>query len=171
MAFSQNNISTIRFDDPVTLLTKQNKAILERSWAGCFAREIFPLINEKRFAVLFCEERKGRYNTSVNYIVSMLILKELFKLTDNAVVQAAVFDLRFKYALNCSSVPNSPVSAPSLARFRRKIAAYKKKTGVDLLDEEYLALKEPILKLIKRYRIKPLGNGKIVKICVNKKSK
>ena len=161
MAFAQNNIDRIRFDDPVTLLTKQNAKLLERGWAGYFSREIFTAINEQRFAVLFSEEKRGRYNASVNYIVSMLILKDMFRLKDSAVVQAVTFDLRFKYALNCSSIPNSPASAPSLARFRKKVAAYKRKTGIDLLEEEYNALGEPIRIMLSRYRIKPAAGSRI----------
>ena len=91
----------------------------------------------------------------------MLILKDMFKLTDSGVVQSAVFDLRFKYALNCSSLPNSPVSAPSLARFRTKVSAYKRKTGVDLLEEEYNSLQEPLRNMLKRYRIKPAAGSRL----------
>lgn len=161
MAFSQNNIDRIRFDDPVTLLTEQNRRLLDKSWAGYFSREIFPKIDEARFAVLFCEERKGRYNVSVNHIVSMLILKELLRMTDGGIVQSVTFDLRFKYALNCTNNPNSPVSASSLARFRAKAAAYKRKTGADLIAEEYEALKEPLTKMIGRYRMKPAAGGRL----------
>ena len=72
--------------------------IRDRSWAKPFADIIFPAIDEKPFAVLYCDNSASRPNTPVNVIIGLLILKEYLGLTDDEVLESLLFDVRFQYA-------------------------------------------------------------------------
>ena len=67
-------------------LTERERKCLEKSWAKVFSDEIFPAIDEDRFRVLY-SENASRPNTPVNIIVGALILKEIFDLSDDEMVE------------------------------------------------------------------------------------
>lgn len=161
MAFSKNNVENIRFDDPFLHLTKKNQTYLERTWAGFFAAEIFPKIDEARFAPLYSGRHIGRYNNPVNQLVGCLLLKELFHFSDEQLAAETALDLRYKYALHCTGKSGSILTAAALSKFRNKNSAYKKKSGSDLLLEEYRALREPLSAFIKKYKVTPRANTKL----------
>lgn len=161
MAFSKNNMENIRFDDPILHLTKKNQAYLERSWAGFFASEIFPKIDEDRFSPLYCGRQIGRYNNPVNQIVGCLLLKELFRLSDEQLAAETALDIRYKYAMHCTDKSGSILTAAALSRFRNRNSAYKRKTGTDLLLEEYRSLRKPLSDFIKKYKVTPRANTKL----------
>ena len=52
MSFKENNCQQLSFTDSFSGLTVREQKALEKSWAKIFADEIFPAIDEKRFAVL-----------------------------------------------------------------------------------------------------------------------
>lgn len=126
MAFSRNKINKIRFDDPVNFLTKTQKAYLDKSWAGYFAEEIFPKIDESRYQVLY-SANAGRYNTPINQMVSLLILKDLTGLSYANLINEVALDLRYKYALCCTDKVDSPAGASTLSNLRTRIRNYKKR--------------------------------------------
>lgn len=161
MAFSKNNVENIRFDDPFLHLTKKNQAYLEQTWAGFFAAEIFPKIDETRFAPLYSGTHIGRYNNPVNQLVGCLLLKELFHFSDRQLAAETALDLRYKYALHCTDKSGSVLTAAALSKFRNRNSAHKRKTGTDLLLEEYRALREPLSAFIKKYKITPRKNTKL----------
>lgn len=161
MAFTKNKLENIRFDDPILHLTKKNLAYLEKSWAGFFAAEIFPRINEGRFSVLYNTHHAGRYNNPINQIVGCLLLKELFRLSDEQLAAETALDLRYKYALHCTDKNGSVLTAAALVKFRNRNSAYRKKTGTDLLAEEYRALGEPLRIFMKKYKTTPRANTKL----------
>ena len=76
--------------------------MLEKSWAKYFAENIFPAIDEEPFKVL-CSDRPSRHNTPVNVIIGALIIKEIFQLTDEEIVETLPFDIRYQYALHTTS--------------------------------------------------------------------
>jgi hypothetical protein len=57
------------------------RARLERTWAHRYRSHALPLIDEERFAKYFDPEN-GRPNKSVRLVVSVLVLNEVFDLTD-----------------------------------------------------------------------------------------
>ena len=131
MSFRKNDAQQISFSDSLYGLTEREKKALEKSWAKVFADEVFPTIDEERFRVLY-SEKDSRPNTPVNIIVGALILKELFGLSDDEVVETLMFDHRFQYALHTTSFEEQPLSDKSLSRFRIRCYDYESTYGVDL---------------------------------------
>ncbi|MBO5158435.1 MAG: transposase, partial [Lachnospiraceae bacterium] len=65
MSFRTNDCQQISLNDKLTNLTEREKKALDKSWAKIFADEIFPAIDEERFAVLY-SDKASRPNTPVN---------------------------------------------------------------------------------------------------------
>ena len=104
------------FDSTFGLTEREQKA-LDRSWAKIFSEDVFPQIDEERFSVLY-SDKASRPNTPVNVIVGALIIKELFAISDDEVVDNLMLDPRYQMALHTSSFKEQPLSDKSLSRFR-----------------------------------------------------
>lgn len=135
MAFVENNSNQLTFDDSFLGLTEREQKFLLKSWAKPFADIIFPAIDEKPFAVLYCDNSASRPNTPVNVIIGLLILKEYLGLTDDEVLESLLFDVRFQYALHTTSYQEQPISDRTLSRFRARCLAYEIETGQDLIKD------------------------------------
>lgn len=79
--------------------------------------------------------KASRPNTPVNVIVGALILKEALGNTDDELVEALMFDIRYQYALHTTSLEEQPLSDRTLSRFRARVPAYETKYDVDLIHE------------------------------------
>jgi len=132
MSFSKNNSQQISLSDAISNLTARELKMLDRSWAKYFSENIFPAINEDIFKVLY-SERPSRFNTPVNVIIGALIIKEIFGLTDEEIVETLPFDIRYQYALHTTSFEEQPLNDRSLGRFRARCNAYEESTGIDLI--------------------------------------
>ena len=148
MSFRKNDTQQISFSDSLYGLTEREKKALEKSWAKVFADEVFPSINEDRFRVLY-SEKDSRPNTPVNIIIGALVLKELFGLSDDGVVETLMFDHRFQYALHTTSFEEQPLSDKSLSRFRIRCYDYESTHGVDLYHDCVKDLAEKTAKMMK----------------------
>jgi len=71
---------------------------LESSWADAFRRRALPLIDEDLFAPLYCEDN-GRPNRPVEIVFGVLLLKEMFNLTDLEALEQLEFNLLWHHAL------------------------------------------------------------------------
>ena len=111
MVFSQQ----LSFSDTLYGLTPREQKALQNSWAKVFAEDIFPNIDEQRFSVLY-SDKASRPNTPVNVIVGALIIKELFGISDDMVVENLMLDPRYQYALHTTSFEEQPLSDKSLTR-------------------------------------------------------
>ena len=131
MSFKKNESQQMTFNDSLWGLTPREKKALEHSWAKPFAEEIFPAIDEERFSVLY-SDKASRPNTPVNVIVGALIIKELFNLSDDEVVENLMLDPRYQYALHTTSFAEQPMSDKTLTRFRQRCYEYESITGIDL---------------------------------------
>ncbi|WP_242823700.1 transposase [Pseudoflavonifractor capillosus] len=89
---------------------------MEKSWAKVFSDEIFPAIDEERFRVLY-SQNASRPNTPVNIIVGALIIKELFALSDDEIVENLMLDIHYQYALHTTSYEEQPLSDKSFVPF------------------------------------------------------
>jgi len=164
MAFSKSLIEPVRLDDPVSILTKKQKNYLDKSWAGYFSKKIFPLIDENKFSVLYSDKHVGRFNNPVNQLIGIIFIKDMFRYSDSVFLNESVLDLRIKYALCCSDKIGIPCSLSSLSKFRSKLSQYKRKTGNDLIAQQYELLKEPLMEMISLYKLKPLSSSKLHKV-------
>lgn len=132
MAFVANNSQQMALTDSTFHLTDRERKFLEKSWAKTFSDKIFPAINEDIFSVLY-SNKASRPNTPVNVIVGALILKEALGDSDEELVQALMFDIRYQYALHTTSFEEQPLSDRTLSRFRARCLAYETETGIDLI--------------------------------------
>lgn len=132
MAFVANGNQQISLNDSTFSLTEREKKFLEKSWAKVFAERVFPAIDEDIFSCLY-SNKASRPNTPVNVIVGALILKEALGDTDDEMVQALMFDIRYQYALHTTSFKEQPLSDRTLSRFRARCLAYETETGIDLI--------------------------------------
>ncbi len=89
---------------------------MKNSWAEDFSTKIFPAINENLFSVLY-SEKNSRPSTLVNVIIGALIIKELFDLSDDELVDSLALDPRFQYALHTTSFEEQPLNDKTLTRF------------------------------------------------------
>lgn len=75
------------------------RARLERTWAHQYRSNALPLIDETRFAKYF-DPDNGRPNKSVRLVVSVLVLKEVFNLTDAEALEELEWNMAWQYALD-----------------------------------------------------------------------
>lgn len=131
MSFRANPSQQLNMEDSLLGLTERERRALDGSWAKVFGDEVFPMIDESRFAVLY-SDKASRPNTPVNVVVGALIIKELFDYTDDELVESLMFDLRLQYALHTTSFDEQPLSDKTLPRFRRRCYEHELATGEDL---------------------------------------
>ena len=92
MSFRKNDSQQMTlFDHALFGLTAREQKALEHSSAKVFAEDVFPSIDESHFSVLY-SDKSSRPNTPVNVIVGALLLKELFDLSDDKVVENLLLD-------------------------------------------------------------------------------
>lgn len=181
MAFHTNSSQQYSLTDITNSLTTREKKVLENSWAKIFAEEIFPFIDEERFHVLYSTRTQCRSNTPVNISVGALIIKEMFQISDDEMVENLMFDPRYQYALHTTSYEEQPLSDKTLSRFRKRCYDYESAYGIDLLHECVTDLSRKIAKImninprIKRMdslmieaNIKNLSRAELLYTCVAK---
>ena len=127
----------VSFDDRLLTLNKQTKKAIDLSRAKLVGDVIYPNVDEVKFADLFSEEF-SRPNITISCYVSALVLKRMYHLSDETLLEfLRCGALNFQYALHTTQDEKQPLSESSLRRFRRKIEAYREKTGRDLIQEEF----------------------------------
>lgn len=77
----------------------EKRTRLERTWAHAYRSSALPLIDEDRFAKFF-DPGNGRPNKSVRLVVSVLVLKEIFDLTDREALEQLEWNTAWQYALD-----------------------------------------------------------------------
>ncbi len=150
MSFVLNDAKTQQLSlfDSYNTLTDREKRFLDKSWAKYFAEHIFPKIDEKPFAVLY-SRKDSRPNSPVNVNLGALIIKEFTGLSDDELLTALMFDIRFQYALHTTSFGEQPMSDRSLGRFRERCRIYEEETGIDLLKPVIVSLSEEMAEMMK----------------------
>lgn len=148
MSFAANHSQQLSLFDATSSLTEREKRLLEKSWAKYFAENIFPAIDEKPFAVLY-SDRPSRHNAPVNVIIGALILKEIFGLTDEELVDTLPFDIRYQYALHTTSFEEQPLNDRTLGRFRARCNSYEELTGKDLIRDCIIKLSSGMATMMK----------------------
>ena len=150
MAFTTYSYEQLGLRSGMEPLTEKEKKILEESWASVFASGIFPCIDEMLFAPLFSEGRSRR-NVPVNVLVGALLLQELRQMSDEDLVEAAMFDLRIRTALHITQAVGQPFSLRTIQRFRTRLKRYREKTGEDLLAECLTGISGSLSAYIRRF--------------------
>ncbi len=148
MSFVTNECQQLNLSDKFYSLSKRTEKFVRNSWAKGFAEIIFPAINERRFSVLYSNNKASRPNSPVNVIVGSLILKEMLGLSDEELLASILCDIRFQYALHTTSFNEQPVSDRTFSRFRERLYLYELETGEDLMKQEMESLAELFLKYL-----------------------
>ena len=97
------------------LVTPKKAKRLERSWAEVFRNEALPLIDEERFAPMYCVDN-SRPNRAVQTVLGVHLLKEMFNLTDDEALEQLEFNLLWHHALRLGhrGDPPAPEDPPQL---------------------------------------------------------
>lgn len=177
-SFNPSNNQQLSLWDSYELLTEREKKFLEKSWAKVFSEKIFPKIDEAPYAVLYSDVA-SRPNTPVNVIIGCLLLKEYLGISDDDILNALMFDIRYQYALHTTSFIEQPLSDRTLGRFRERCMTYEDQTGIDLLHDTITGLAEETAALMKADRslkrmdsmmvesnIKKMGRLELLYTCV-----
>jgi len=157
MALSTYTYEQLGFGTELVTQTDKEKEALEKSWAAAFAADIFPYIDEQIFIPLY-SERKSRRNVPVNVLAGAMLLQEIRSMSDEELVEAAMFDLRLRTALHITNVVGQPISLRTIQRFRTRLRRYREKTGEDLLRTCFDGLKDrldPFLTAYSRFMVNP----------------
>ena len=80
------------------LITPRKARLMRRSWAQVFRKEALPLIDEERFAEMYSADMGGP-NRAVQTVLGVLVLKEMFDLTDIEALEELEFNLLWHHAL------------------------------------------------------------------------
>lgn len=81
-----------------TLLPEEKMRRLERTWAWAFRTKALPLINEGAFSHLY-HKSNGRPNLAIQTLIGLLVIKEMFDLTDDETLFNLEFHLAYQVAL------------------------------------------------------------------------
>lgn len=101
------------------LLPADKQVRLDREWPGQFRRHALPLINEELFRSLYCADN-GRPNKPVQTVIGVLVLKDMFDLTDEQALYRVDFDLGWQVALNLTP-EDAHCCQKTLHNFRAKL--------------------------------------------------
>ena len=101
------------------LVTPKKVKRLERSWAEVFRNEALPLIDEERFAPMYCVDN-GRPNRAVQTVLGVHLLKEMFNLTDDEALEQLEFNLLWHHALRLD-IEETHLPQKTLHNFRVRL--------------------------------------------------
>ena len=97
------------------LITPRKTKLMRRSWAEVFRNEALVLIEEERFALMYSPDT-GRPNRAVQTVLGVLVLKEMFDLTD---MEALEFNLLWHHALRLE-MEEAHLAQKTLHNFRAR---------------------------------------------------
>ncbi len=151
------NVRDVSFE-----ITQRKKDMLEKTWAKDFAECLFPIIDERIFSALYGSKASSP-DKSVKVMVGALVLKELLGMADTELLESAMLDLRFSYALHISDIEEYLLSEKELTCFRLRCHTYEIMTGKDLIRECVMELSQEMENLTKKYsRMIPLDASMVV---------
>ena len=123
----------MNFSDRFLNLSPRGQAAIRNSDLGHFGDEIFPLIDEKMFAVLYSDSGRGPYYLQ-GVVAAYLIMKRLDLSVDDLLLRIDS-DIAVQYALHTTSMEKQPFSRRNMFYFIAKLEAYEAKTGINLIEE------------------------------------
>ena len=101
------------------LITLRKAKLMRRSWAQVFRNEALVLIEEERFALMYSPDM-GRPNRAVQTVLGVLVLKEMFDLTDMEALEELEFNLLWHHALRLE-MEEAHLAQKTLHNFRVRL--------------------------------------------------
>ena len=101
------------------LITPRKARLMRRSWAQVFRNEALPLIDKERFAEMYSPDM-GRPNRAVQTVLGVLVLKEMFDLTDIEALEELEFNLLWHHALGLE-MEEAHLAQKTLHNFRVRL--------------------------------------------------
>ena len=101
------------------MITPRKAKLMRRSWAEVFRNEALVLIEEERFAPLYSPDM-GRPNRAVQTVLGVLVLKEMFDLTDMEALEELEFNLLWHHALRLE-MEEAHLAQKTLHNFRVRL--------------------------------------------------
>jgi len=95
---------------------------LRASWSETFGTRALPLIDEEAFAPLYCDDN-GRPNQPVETVFGVLLLKDIFGLTDAEALEQLEFNLQWHHALRLTP-EEAHLCQKTLHNFRAGLMAH-----------------------------------------------
>ena len=92
--------------DPWDFITPKRRKLLDRSWSGLFKDEILCDLPVKELAIYF-NEGFGRPSKELHTSLGILLLQQMFDLTDEEAVNQLAFNIQWHYALNITEDSDS----------------------------------------------------------------
>ena len=114
---SQRNLFESR-----NLVPPSKQRRLQATWAESFRAHALALIDEEQFAPLYCDDN-GRPNQPVATVLGVLLLKEMFALTDAEALEQLEFSLLWQHALELSP-DEAHLAQKTLHNFRARLLAH-----------------------------------------------
>ena len=122
-------------------LPKNLKKRYDKSWAKDFYDNVFKKIDEEIFKVLF-SNKYSRPNTPINIYVSLEILKELFGLTDEELLERFHFDNLFFLAMGIECIGDQTISDRAFYYMRSRVSEYEYNNDVNLFNKVFKDIKD-----------------------------
>ena len=101
------------------LITPRKARLMRKSWAEVFRNEALVLIEEERFAPMYSPDM-GRPNRAVQTVLGVLVLKEMFDLTDMEALEELEFNLLWHHALRLE-MEEAHLAQKTLHNFRVRL--------------------------------------------------
>lgn len=121
------------------------KKKFEKTWAKNFYEDVFCRIDETIFKPLF-SEKNSKPNTPVNIYVSLEILKELFGLSDEKLLDEFHFNNLFIFAMGLNRIGEKTISERAFYYMRSRVVDYEDKNGINLFENVFANLKDDYIK-------------------------
>jgi hypothetical protein len=95
---------------------------LKESWAPIFYEHVYSKINEKPFGVLYSDE--GAPNFPVRILVSLELIKHMYELSDEELLEDYDFNYLTNYAVGNRRLGAKPMAERTLYYFRERLYLY-----------------------------------------------
>ena len=105
------------------LIMPRKAKLMRRSWAEVFRNEALVLIEEERFAPMYSPDM-GRPNRAVQTVLGVLVLKEMFDLTDMEALEELEFNLLWHHALRLE-MEEAHLAQKTLHNFRVRLMEHE----------------------------------------------
>lgn len=93
----------------------------KNGWHMLFYQEVFLIINEKIFSVLYNSQNHGTPNSSIRILIGMMILKEAQGLSDQQLFEQCRFNLLTRSSLGLINLTDVIPSESTYYLFRKSL--------------------------------------------------